>query len=147
MFDLHGQVAVITGGTAGLGKGMAIALARQGADIALLARRPDKLREAAAEIETLGVACLGVVCDVTGEESVQAAVKTVLARYGRVDILVNNAGNGGPAIPTVDMPEETFEHVINLDLLGTFRALKVFGKEPATPAEAREILGIPPLAR
>ena len=128
MFDLHGQVAVVTGGTAGLGKGMAIALARQGADIAILARRPDKLKEAAAEIETLGVSCLGVACDVTDEESVQNAVKTVLERYGRVDILVNNAGNGGPAIPTVDMPQETFEKVISLDLCGVFRVMRLFGK-------------------
>lgn len=128
MFDLHGRIAVITGGTAGLGKGMAIALARQGADIAILARRPDKLKSAAEEIETLGVNCLPVECDVTNDGSVQAAVAAVISRYGKVDILVNNAGNGGPAIPTVDMPQATFEKVVNLDLFGTFRVMKAFGK-------------------
>ena len=128
MFDLHGRVAVITGGTAGLGKGIAIALARQGADLAILARRPDKLKAAAAELETLGVSCLPVECDVTNEDSVQAACKAVLDRYGRVDILFNNAGNGGPSIPTTEMPQETFEKVIALDLCGVFRVLRVFGK-------------------
>lgn len=54
IFNLHGRVAVVTGGTAGLGRGMAIALARQGADLAILARRPDKLTETAREIESLG---------------------------------------------------------------------------------------------
>ncbi len=128
MFDLHGRVAVITGGTAGLGKGIATALARQGADLAILARRPDKLKAAAAELETLGVSCLPVECDVTNEESVQAACKAVLDHYGKVDILFNNAGNGGPAIPTTEMPQETFEKVISLDLCGVFRVLRIFGK-------------------
>lgn len=128
MFDFHGRVAVVTGGTAGLGKGMAIALARQGADIAILARRPDKLEEAAAEIRTLGVKCLPVVCDITSDESVDNAVKAVLAEYGKVDVLVNNAGNGGPSIPTVDMPQETFEKVVNLDLCSLFRVMRSFGK-------------------
>ena len=60
IFNLHGRVAVVTGGTAGLGRGMAIALARQGADLAILARRPDKLTETAREIESLGGRCLPI---------------------------------------------------------------------------------------
>ncbi|MCC8149969.1 MAG: SDR family oxidoreductase [Lachnospiraceae bacterium] len=128
MFDMHGRVAVITGGTAGLGKGMAIALARQGADLAILARRPDKLEEAAADIRTLGVRCLPVVCDISGDDSVQAAVQAVLDEYGKVDILVNNAGNGGPSLPTTEMPQEIFERVVNLDLCSLFRVMKAFGK-------------------
>ena len=129
MFDLHGQVAVVTGGSAGLGKGMAIALARQGADIAILARRPDKLEEAAADIRTLGVRCLPVQCDITDELSVAGAVTAVFAAYGKVDILVNNAGNGGPSIPTADMPQEIFEKVVKLDLCSLFRVMKAFGKK------------------
>ena len=128
MFDFHGRVAVITGGTAGIGKGMAIALARQGADIAILARRADKLAEAAKDIETLGVSCLPVQCDITDEESVQNAVKAVTGKFGRVDILVNNAGNGGPAIPTIDLPQEQFEKLIDLNLCSLFRVMKAFGK-------------------
>ena len=79
IFNLHGRVAVVTGGTAGLGRGMAIALARQGADLAILARRPDKLTETAREIESLGGRCLPVVCDISDEASVQNAVETVVA--------------------------------------------------------------------
>ena len=128
MFDLHGRVAVVTGGTAGLGKGMAIALARQGASVAVLARRPDKLVEASRDIETLGVTCLPVQCDISAEVSVRIAVKAVMDRFGRVDILVNNAGNGGPSIPTVDMPQEIFDRVVNLDLCSLFRVMKAFGR-------------------
>lgn len=128
MFDLKGRVAVVTGGTAGLGKGMAIALARQGADIAILARRKDKLDEAAEEIKTLGVKCLPVQCDITDTDSVQHAAQEVMNRYGRVDILVNNAGNGGPAIPTENMPLSTFEQVIHLDLVGQFKVMQAFVK-------------------
>ena len=128
MFDLHGRVAVVTGGTAGLGKGMAIALARQGASVAVLARRPDKLVEASRDIETLGVTCLPVQCDISDEVSVRIAVKAVMDRFGRVDILVNNAGNGGPSIPTVDMPQEIFDRVVNLDLCSLFRVMKAFGR-------------------
>lgn len=128
IFDMHGRVAVVTGGTAGLGKGMAIALARQGADLAILARRPDKLEEAAADIRTLGVRCLPVICDVTSNQSVANAVDSVLKEYGKVDILVNNAGNGGPPIPTTEMPQEIFEKVVQLDLCSLFRVMKAFGK-------------------
>ena len=129
LFDFHGRVAVVTGGSTGLGKGMAIALARQGADIAILARRPDKLEEAAAEIRTLGVKCLPVVCDITSDESVKNAVKAVLNEYGKVDVLVNNAGNGGPCIPTEEYPQDLFEKVVGLDLCALFRVMREFGAE------------------
>ena len=77
MFDLHGRVAVVTGGSAGLGKGIAIALARQGADLALIARREEQLKAAAADIETFGVKCLPVQCDISSDESVANAVQQV----------------------------------------------------------------------
>lgn len=128
MFDLHGYVAVITGGSAGLGKGMAIALARQGADIAILARRPEKLEAAAEEIRTLGVRCLPVQCDITDDASVDHAVTSVLEAYGKVDILINNAGNGGPPVPTVDLGQDLFERIVKLDLCGLFRVMKAFGR-------------------
>lgn len=128
MFDLHGRTAVVTGGSAGLGKGIAIALARQGADIALLARREDKLKAAAADIESLGVKCLPVQCDISNDDSVNNAVKTVVDHFGKVDILVNNAGNGGPCLPTEDYPQDLFERVVNLDLCSLFRVMRSFGK-------------------
>ena len=91
MFDLTGNVAVVTGASVGLGRQFALALARQGADVAILARRKEKLAEVAKEVEALGVRCLPVGCDVTDVAQVQNAVQAVLDAFGTVDILINNA--------------------------------------------------------
>ena len=93
MFDLHGRVAAVTGASSGIGVQMAKALAGQGADIAIMARRKEKLDEVAAEIRALGVRCLAVQCDVTSTESIKNAVGEIVKEYGKVDILLNNAGN------------------------------------------------------
>ncbi|MBS5522768.1 MAG: SDR family oxidoreductase [Clostridiales bacterium] len=126
MFDFTGRVAVVTGGTAGLGRGMAIALARQNCDLAILARRTDVLERTAEEIRTLGVRCLPVQCDITEDESVANAVKTIMNEYGRVDILVNNAGAGGPPTPTVELEMTAYKKLIELNLTSTFRVIKAF---------------------
>lgn len=92
MFDLNGKVAVVTGASSGLGADAAIAYAKQGATVAVLARRMEKLVEIKNEIESLGNRCLAVECDVTNEENVKLAIETVLNEYGHIDILLNNAG-------------------------------------------------------
>lgn len=127
MFDLTGRVAVVTGASAGLGRGEAIALARQGADVAILARRDFKLEEVAEEIRQFGHKCLPVVCDVTDPKQIDIAVESVIREFGKVDILVNNAG-GGPGSPIEDMSDEIFMHHVNLELLATFRFTRAFGK-------------------
>lgn len=128
MFDLHGRVAVVTGASAGLGRQFALALARQGADLAILARREWKLNEVAEEIRAVGVKCLVVRCDVRLPEDVENAVKAVIAEYGKVDILVNNAGGGlGKAI--VDVTDEEWERSLALDVDGVFYCLRDFGRE------------------
>lgn len=127
MFDLTGKVAVVTGASAGLGRGEAIALARQGADVAIIARRADKLNEVAAEIEEFGHRCVPVVCDVTMPEQVDAAIKKVIEEFGRADILVNNTG-GGPSASLEEIGDETFMHHVELELLATFRFTRGFGK-------------------
>ena len=81
MFDLTGNVAVVTGASVGLGRQFALALARQGADVAILARRKEKLAEVEKEVETLGVRCLPVGCDVTDVAQVQNAVQAVPVSY------------------------------------------------------------------
>lgn len=92
LFDLTGKVAVVTGASSGLGSDAARAYAQAGADVALLARRKDKLDEMVKEITATGRNALAVQCDVSNEESVKAAVEAVLAHFGKVDILLNNAG-------------------------------------------------------
>ncbi len=92
LFDLTGKVAVVSGASAGLGADAALAYAQAGADVALLARRIEKLEAVKAEIEKTGRKVIAVPCDVTSEESVKTAVEAVLKEFGRVDILLNNAG-------------------------------------------------------
>lgn len=127
MFDLTGNVAVVTGASAGLGRQFALALARQGADVAILARRTEKLESVAKEVETLGVKCLPVTCDVTDTNQIEEAVKAVTDKFGTVDILVNNAG-GGSGAPIEELSEETWHKVIALDLDGVFYCMKYFGR-------------------
>lgn len=99
LFDLSGKVAVVTGASSGLGVQFAKALANQGADIALVARRVDRLNSVKAEIEAIGVRCIAVRCDVSQPEEITDAVRTIVDYFGTIDILVNNAGLGlvGPA--------------------------------------------------
>lgn len=92
MKTLENKVAVVTGASRGLGKSMALALAAQGASIALVARDTEALKEVAAEIAALGAAAEIYVADVTDEASVAALEQAVIARFGKVQILINNAG-------------------------------------------------------
>ena len=128
-FDLKGQVAVVTGASAGLGLQMAKALANQGANLVLLARRKNLLEQNAATLSTeYGVEVLPVECDITVTESVVAAVQATMAKFGRVDILVNNAGTGAVA-NAEDITDEQFKHEMDVDLFGTFVCAREFGKE------------------
>lgn len=128
MFDLTGRVAVVTGASAGLGRQFALALGRQGANVAILARRMHKLEEVAEEVRALGVKCLPVRCDVTDSAQVDSAYDAVMAEYGTVDILVNNAG-GGAGAPLTETDNETWQGVMDLNLNGTFYCMRAFGKE------------------
>lgn len=127
MFDLKGRVAVVTGASSGLGVHMARALAAQGADLAILARRTDRLEAVKREIEEMGVKCLTVTCDVTKEETVAAAAKAVEDEYGKIDILINNAGAGG-TIPIEETTLNDWNKDINVDLTGVFLTTREFGK-------------------
>jgi NAD(P)-dependent dehydrogenase (short-subunit alcohol dehydrogenase family) len=93
LFSMKDQVAVVTGGSKGLGAAMAAGLASAGASVVLVSRNPDEARAAAAEIsDGFGVAAVGVGCDVTVQSEVEAMVSQVVADYGRVDVLINSAG-------------------------------------------------------
>ena len=103
-FDLKGQCAIVTGCSTGLGVQMAEALANQGCNIVVVARRQNLIEEVASKIkETYGVDTLAVPCDITDTESVEKMVSAAYDKFGRIDILINNAGTGAvaPAVKTV----------------------------------------------
>jgi len=88
---LEGKIAIVTGASQGVGRGEALALAKEGAKVAVLARRPEGVAAVAREIEALGHEALAITCDVRSTDQVKAAVAQVVARWGTIDILVNNA--------------------------------------------------------
>ena len=92
LFDLHGKVAIVTGGNGGIGLGMAQGLAAAGAAIAIVARNEAKSNDAVADLRQRGAKAISVVTDVTDKAAVAAMVERVAAELGRIDILVNNAG-------------------------------------------------------
>jgi NAD(P)-dependent dehydrogenase (short-subunit alcohol dehydrogenase family) len=126
LFDLTGKVAVITGGTTGLGNAIAIGLAGAGADVVASSRRREQVDKAAGEIEALGRRSLRVTSDVTDRPSLQALNDAVLAAFGKVDILVNAAGMTYNA-DTLEASEADWSRVIETNLTGTMRACQIFG--------------------
>ena len=118
-FSLAGKVALVTGASAGLGAGFAVALAEAGADVVLAARRRAGLEAVAAEIRTLGRSALAVETDVTDPEACQAAVQAAVGQFGHLDVLVNNAGVG-TAVPALRETPEQFREVIDVNLLGAY---------------------------
>jgi NAD(P)-dependent dehydrogenase (short-subunit alcohol dehydrogenase family) len=123
IFDLTGKVAVVTGASSGLGADAAMAYAEAGADVALLARRIEKLESVKSDIEKLGRRAIAVQCDVTNEESVKNAMQSVMDAFGKIDILLNNAGvavRGG----VDDMTEEDWDKSFDTNVKGIFFACK-----------------------
>ncbi|MBP3894777.1 MAG: SDR family oxidoreductase [Atopobiaceae bacterium] len=127
LFDLTGKVALVTGAAFGLGVQFAKALAGQGADIAICARRLDRLEAVKAEIEKLGVRCFATRCDVTDTAQIVDMVAAVKAEYGRIDILVNNAGVGD-ATPAAEMDDATWRRVLSTNLDAVFYVAREVGK-------------------
>lgn len=117
--DLTGQVALVTGASRGLGKAIAIALGKNGAKVACVARDTSKLAETVSEIQQAGGTAEAFACDVTKGESVQQVIDAVGEKWGRLDILVNNAGiTKDTLFPR--MSDEQWDDVINTNLRGTF---------------------------
>jgi 2-deoxy-D-gluconate 3-dehydrogenase len=120
-FDLKGRVAVVTGGNGGIGLGMGRGLAEAGAAVVVAARNREKSARAVAELRGLGVEAEGIEVDVADEASVEALVKTTVARFGRLDILVNNAGmNIRKPVESLALAE--WRQVIDINLTSAFLA-------------------------
>ena len=116
-FSLQGKVAVVTGASSGLGVAFAKALAEAGADVALGARRVDRLAETAELVKAAGRRSVEVATDVAKQPDCQALVDAAMAEFGRVDVLVNNAGIG-TAVPATRESVEQFTQVIDVNLNG-----------------------------
>lgn len=119
LFDLTGKVAVVTGASSGLGADAAIAYAENGADVALFARRAEKLQDVAAKIEKLGRKALVVPTDVTDEAAVKAGVEKVMEAFGKIDILLNNAGIAIPG-GVDDLSQEAWDLGMNINVKGPY---------------------------
>ncbi len=126
-FDLSGRCAVVIGGTTGLGKAIALGLARAKADVVAASRRESEVERTAAEIKALGRKTMRLRADVRSRASLEKLHDDVLARFGRVDILVNSAGITKRQ-PAIECPEETWASILDINLMGTVRACQIFGK-------------------
>lgn len=123
MFDLVGKVAAVTGASSGLGADAAVSYAEAGADVALLARRTEKLEKVKDKIKAMGSRAIAVQCDVTDETSVKNAMDTVISSFGHIDILLNNAGvavRGGVDSMSVEEWDKSF----NTNVKGIFLVSK-----------------------
>ncbi len=127
LLDLSGRVAIITGGSVGLGRQMAEGLAEAGANLVLCARKKERCEQAAEEMRLLGVKTLALGCDVKNSNDVQAVVDATVSQFGRIDILINNAGTSWGA-PVEEMRLEHWNKVIETNLTGTFLFSQAVGK-------------------
>jgi NAD(P)-dependent dehydrogenase (short-subunit alcohol dehydrogenase family) len=127
LFDLTGRVAIVTGGSVGLGHQMAEGLAEMGADLVLCARKKERCEQAAEQFQQLGVRALALSCDVRSAAQIQEVVEATLSRFGRIDVLINNAGISWGA-PVEEMRLEDWNKVIETNLTGTFLCSQAVGK-------------------
>ncbi len=121
---LQGKVAMISGGSKGLGADLARRFVEEGADVSLCARRPEGAADLAAELRAAGGRCLVTGCDVTNEAHVEAWVAATMAEFGRVDVLVNNASVLGVRVPIAEYPADEWRDVIDVNLNGAFLVAK-----------------------
>ena len=127
LFDLSGRVAIVTGGSRGIGKEMAEGLAEAGAKLMLCARRAEWLDKTVQEFADPGNKVISSICDVSKPESVQAVIEQTYRKWGRIDVLINNAGISWGEMPE-DMPIEKWQHVIDVNLTGCFLFAQAAGR-------------------
>ena len=124
---LAGRVAVVVGGTTGIGRALSEGLAEAGADVVPASRRAEEVEAVAAAVEARGRRSLRATCDVTRRESLEALLATSLKAFGSVDILVNCAGRT-LRVPSLEMTETQWHEILDTNLTGTLRACQVFGR-------------------
>jgi NAD(P)-dependent dehydrogenase (short-subunit alcohol dehydrogenase family) len=115
-FSLEGKVAIVTGGSRGIGRSIALGLAEHGADVAIAARKPDALEEASGAVRALGRRALAVPTNVRRVDELRALVERTQAELGRVDFLVNNAGTNPVYGPIQELDERAFDTIMNTNV-------------------------------
>jgi NAD(P)-dependent dehydrogenase (short-subunit alcohol dehydrogenase family) len=120
MFDLTGKAALVTGGTSGIGLGMAMGLAEAGADVAVWGRNPEKLEAARTQLESVGGTVVALQRDVGDEEQVETGFAETLEALGRLDACFANAGIGAVRKPVIDTTYDEWREVLTVNLDGTF---------------------------
>lgn len=141
LFDLTGRVAVVTGGSRGLGREMVLAFAQRGADVVIASRKIENCRAVAREVEALGRSALPFAYHAADWDAAAALADAVDIEFGRCDILVNNAGMS-PLYPGVDaIGEDLYDKVMGVNLKGPFRLSAIIGTRMVAAAEAGEQAG------
>lgn len=151
LFNLNGKVALVTGGSRGLGREIAEGLAEAGATVTITARREQWLRPTEAELRAAGHDCTAAVCDVTDPDAVTALVDGIVARHGQLDIVVNNAGASWAA-PAETMTVERFRQVVDTNATGTFLVAQAAARQMigngggaiVNTASVAGLVGVPP---
>jgi NAD(P)-dependent dehydrogenase (short-subunit alcohol dehydrogenase family) len=145
LFELNDQVALVTGGSRGLGLQIASALGEMGAKIAICARKPQELAQASAELERLGIEAFAVPCDLSKPDQVAPLVDAVMNRFGRIDILFNNAGASWGAAAE-HMPLDAWDKVMRLNAGAVFQLSQLVANRSFIPRRAGNIIVVASVA-
>jgi gluconate 5-dehydrogenase len=141
LFDIGGRVALVTGGSRGLGLQMAEALGEMGARVVIVARKRDELDAAAAHLGAMGIEALPLTCDLSQAEAIAPLVGQAIAALGAIDILVNNAGATWGA-PTLEHPLAAWRKVVDLNLTAMFLMCQEVGRRSMVPRRGGRIINV-----
>lgn len=144
--ELDGKVAIVTGGTRGIGRAVAEALAGAGARVVITGRKQQDCCRTAAELEAMGYCALGISTDASVPERVQALAAKTVERFGRLDILVNNAGVSGTEKPILDVTEEDWDTVLDINLKGAYFTAQAAARQMKEQGTGGRIVNIVSLA-
>jgi len=145
LLDLTGKIALVTGGSSGLGLQLTEALGEMGAKVAIAARKPEELEQAREHLARQRIEALALTCDISRPEAIDPMVGKLIERHGRVDILVNNAGATWGA-PAEEHPLEAWQKLVNLNLTGNFLVTQAVGKRSMIPNRYGRIINIASIA-
>ena len=140
--QLDGRVAIVTGGGYGIGKAIALAFAREGADIVVAARTESALKSVAKEIESMGRQSLVVVTDLLQPDAPAVMVEKTLKKFGKIDILVNNSGSEGPIKPVAEMDLEGWDDLLTVNLTGAMLCSRYVLEKSMIPRKSGVIINI-----